>query len=126
MSDQLRPHQSLKPGEALTSSNGAFEFVLQTDGNLVLYRRADERALWASDTMGKVPSELIMQGDGNLVLLGSDPPPPPPPHLVRFPEPIWAAGTDGKPGSFLVMQDDGNAVIYQPNVAVWATDTLQG
>ena len=71
-----------------------------------------------------------MQDDGNLVLYGRDVETPPGNLPTAGPNlpiiALWASGTDGRPGSSLVMQDDGNAVIYQPNVPVWATDTVQG
>jgi hypothetical protein len=38
----------------------------------------------------------------------------------------WASGTDGQGGTTLVMQDDGNLVLYRPDgSAVWATDTVE-
>lgn len=88
--------------------------------------------------------KLLLQGDGNLVLMKDDN------------VPIWASGTVGKPvvelymqadgnlvlydqnrkaywststvdkpGSNLILQDDGNLVLYQENKAIWATSTVQ-
>ena len=110
MSNQLLPGQSLAPNEKLVSENGAYVFILQVDGNLVLYTGA--KALWASGTNGKAVKECIMQTDGNLVLYGYDN------------NAVWASGTNGKPGSHLIVQNDGNVVIYFPE-AIWATNTDQ-
>jgi hypothetical protein len=53
------------------------------------------KARWATKTNGKVVSRAIMQGDGNFVLYN-------PGGL-----PIWASNTAGHPGAGLIMQDDG-------------------
>jgi len=39
--------------------------TFQGDGNLVVYKDDDHRALWASDTLGNGGTKLIIQGDGN-------------------------------------------------------------
>lgn len=109
MANRLNPGERLLKGESRTSNNGRYTFVMQEDGNLVLYERGG-RALWASGTNGSAVSQCIMQADGNLVIYG-------------YPAAIWASGTAGNPGSYLVVQDDGNVVIYRPNVAIWATGT---
>ena len=41
----LLPGQSLRPGDALISNNGAYRFVFQTDGNLVIERKALAKAV---------------------------------------------------------------------------------
>ncbi|MBW8862886.1 MAG: DUF11 domain-containing protein [Acidobacteria bacterium] len=101
----------LSPNETIASNSGRYQFVYQSDGNLVLY---DEGiALWSTDTNGITPGAVYMQGDGNLVLYdGSG-------------APVWASGTAGDDGAFLAVQDDGNVVIYRDGVAVWATNTVQ-
>ena len=53
---------------------------------------------------------LIMQGDGNLV-------------LYQGGTPLWASGTSGHPGAYAVMQSDGNLVIYLGPTALWSTGT---
>jgi hypothetical protein len=112
MADTLRPDQRLisDRNDSIVSNNGQFRFVMQNDGNLVLYRGSSP--LWASGTDGQDVEFCVMQGDGNLVL-----------YLQGSGRPVWASGTDGNPGSFLVMQDDGNVVIYKPNHPIWATGT---
>jgi len=107
--------QGLVPGQSLKSANGNLTFVMQTDGNLVLYDWYNQ-PLWASHTNGKTNVwYLVMQGDGNLVIYDC--------HN----HPLWASGTNGKPGATLTVQDDGNVVIYDTNNhPLWATNTEIG
>lgn len=102
----------LNPGQGINSPNGAYTFIYQTDGNLVLY--AGGRPLWASGTWGRGVGRTVMQGDGNLVVYNGSG------------QPLWASGTWGNPGSTLAVQDDGNVVIYRADHApIWATNTVQ-
>lgn len=110
-SDSLSPDQALYAGQSITSSDGRFYLIYQSDGNLVLYRN-DAVPLWHTQTYGTSPGRAIMQLDGNLVVYdGSG-------------TPIWASGTVGFAGAWLVMQADGNLVIYSSSGApVWASGT---
>lgn len=113
MSNILAPNQFLDINSTLTSTNGQYQLLLQSDGNLVVYHLANHHPVWASGTDGSNAMRAIMQSNGNFVLydfLG---------------DALWASGTNGKPGSFLIIQDDGNLVIYQPNLPVWTTGTNQ-
>ncbi|GAA5163958.1 tyrosinase family protein [Ornithinimicrobium tianjinense] len=102
--------ETLAAGRQITSPNGRYRFVYQTDGNLVLYGPAG--ATWSSRTNGRPVGTTIMQGDGNLVI------------YAPKDRPVWASGTSGSPGARLVVQDDGNVVIYRANgTAAWSTDT---
>jgi hypothetical protein len=113
--DTMRPGQVLNPGQSIRSNSGKFTFILQTDGNLVLYKNLStggQKSLWASNTNGKPTQVCIMQGDGNLVLYDVDG------------KALWSSNTFHDAGARLVMQDDGNAVIYRVNnSAAWATNT---
>ncbi|MGL5934893.1 MAG: hypothetical protein ACRCZI_04645 [Cetobacterium sp.] len=46
-----------------------YRFILQSDGNIVIYRKSDNTPLWTSNTsnVGTAPYKLIMQSDGNLL-----------------------------------------------------------
>jgi hypothetical protein len=93
--------------------------VMQTDGNLVLYRNSDGKALWASNTSGHPGAYATMQSDGNLVVYkpggGA----------------LWATGTNGHTGAYALVQNDGNLVVYKPGGgpttggALWATGTYK-
>jgi hypothetical protein len=109
---KMLPGQGLLVGHSVHSADGRFTFVLQADGNLVLYGPQNQ-PLWASGTAGKADVwQAIMQGDGNLVIYDAQN------------HPLWASNTAGKPGSWFVVQNDGNAVIYHGNQAVWASNTV--
>lgn len=116
MASSLASNHSLVVDEPLISDDGTYWFVLQADGNLVLYKRIYDgsmRPLWASNTVGSGAISCSMQADGNLVLYDSA-------H-----HPKWASNTAGSTGSLLAIQDDGNAVIYRPNGSpAWATNTV--
>ncbi len=55
--------------------------------------------------------QLIMQGDGNLVLYNAE-------NVA-----MWASGTAGKPVTMCIMQDDGNLVVYGGATSTWASNT---
>jgi hypothetical protein len=98
----------------LTAPNRDYQFVMQADGNLVLYNNSG-RPLWASHTEGNPGAYLAMQSDGNLVV-----------YSVSG-QPLWSSGTAGNPGDALQLQSDGNAVIYSSGgTALWATNTGSG
>jgi hypothetical protein len=104
--------------QKLTSSDGKYTLVTQTDGNLVMYDSAG-KPRWATGTTGKGvgPYRTVMQTDGNYVLYDSKN------------TPLWAATWRGnwKAGTApykLVMQTDGNLVIYDANnTATWTSQT---
>jgi hypothetical protein len=109
-SSTLGANQALTAGQSITSSNGNYKLVMQSDGNLVLY--SINRALWASNTAGKPATKVVMQGDGNLVIYDAQN------------KAYWASGTAGKGTSTLAMQSDGNLVIYDNNNRpTWASNT---
>ncbi|MGZ6637967.1 MAG: hypothetical protein ACXVII_34470 [Solirubrobacteraceae bacterium] len=113
MADRLAAGDRLNKGDSRTSTNGKVELVMQTDGNLALYRTDTWKALWASNTWGKPTTHADMQGDGNLVVYGDDG------HAY------WGSGTSNQPNAYAVVQDDGNFVIYKNGAALWSTRTVQ-
>ncbi|APW64306.1 D-mannose binding lectin (plasmid) [Paludisphaera borealis] len=111
MSDRLFAGESLGVGKALFSHNNKYAFVLQPDGNLVLYPNGSTHALWASGTSGEVYAAVLQQQDGNFVIYGPS-------------GAVWASNTNGNQVAWLVMQDDGNVVIYRTDgIPIWATNT---
>jgi hypothetical protein len=88
----------LKNGQFISSVNGENKFVMQNDGNLVLYHK--DVATWSSATNGNVNAYAKMQADGNLVVYAADG------------SALWHAGTWGHPGASAVVQDDGTVVLY--------------
>jgi hypothetical protein len=99
----------------IQSTNKCFQVILQSDGNLVLYRQSDKKALWGSMTYGNTAKTTVMQSDGNLVVYDSN----------NHPE--WNSRTYGNPGAFLILQDDGNLVIFSVlGKVLWASNTSGG
>jgi hypothetical protein len=114
MVSQLSSGQTINVGAKLTSPGAKAELRLQQDGNLVLYAMPGNRAVWNTG-IRQGASSLIMQPDGNLVILNTSG------------RPIWSVTGLGAKiigGSMFSLQDDGNAVIYAPDKTVtWSTKT---
>jgi surface antigen len=103
--NNLATGEALYANESVWSPNGAYQFIMQSDGNLVEY--GPSGALWASNT-GNPGSWAIMQGDGNLVV------------YTPGGTPVFATGT-AWPGSQLVVQSDSNVVMYSGSTPLWAS-----
>jgi surface antigen/lysophospholipase L1-like esterase len=101
---KLKAGQSLKPGEALLSSDRQYALVMQGDGNLVLYHL--NGVVWHTST-SHAGSRVSMQGDGNFVIYN------------KSGQAVWATMTNGKDGAEIQLQTDGNLVIYKSGSAVW-------
>lgn len=54
-------------GQSLYSKNGWYRLWMQTDGNLVIYNKAN-RVIWNTNTAGTSAHYAYFQADGNLVL----------------------------------------------------------
>lgn len=87
----------LRPREERRAFGGAFTFVYQGDGNLVLYRGTV--ALWSSGTAGRPAYLAAMQGDGNLVV------------YERQGAPIFHTSTHGNAGAQLYLESTGRLVL---------------
>jgi hypothetical protein len=112
----LNQGQNMYRGDSIKSPSGAYTFIMQTDGNLVVYG-CTGTAIWATNytwSSNPPPRVLSMQGDGNFVLYENG-------------SPIWASNSwqqNNVQPYRLTMQDDGNLVIYNGNnSAIWATNT---
>jgi len=104
----LSSGQQFTRGQAWYTCSG-YKFILQDDGNLVLYNRRG-RAIWAVDP-DRRGDTLIMQDDGNMV-------------LYRRGRALWATDTNGHRGAHFTIQDDGNLVVYSRSGRVlWASHT---
>jgi hypothetical protein len=104
---------ALARGQQLLSHNQKFRFVMQADGNAVVYRA--RTPIWSSQTERHAVRGITLQRDQNLVVNASTK------------QALWASGTRGSRGVRLVMQDDGNLVLYTGhNQPVWDTHTAGG
>jgi hypothetical protein len=101
-----RARTTMLGGESLTSPNGRFQMVFQSDGNLVVY--GGGRALWASATAA-AGGRFLVQSDGNMVVYSASG------------AAVWSSRTSSVGGAELVMQDDGNLVLYRSTGAAWSS-----
>jgi len=107
----------LNPGQWLVTNQS-----IRSPGGrfqLVLQRQGNavllgpEGPLWSTSVAKRESSALLMKSSGILCLLGFND------------EVLWQSGTQISPGAFLVLQDDGNLVLYRDELALWASDTVQ-
>jgi len=107
--DVLLPGQQLTAGQGLTSANGQYTLVMQSDGNVVEYT-ASGRALWNTGTWGRSGVRLKQQFDGNLVAYDPNR------------QALWNSTTWGQPNDRLIVQNDGNVVLYAAaGPALWSS-----
>ncbi|GAA0570573.1 hypothetical protein HPO96_33200 [Kribbella sandramycini] len=95
-SDTLKPGMKLKAGQYILSKNKQFKFIMQGDGNAVLYK--GKTALWSTATNRKA-SVLVMQKNGDL-------------QVVSGKTAVWRSNTGTSANARLVVQNDNNLVIY--------------
>lgn len=104
----------LTRGVAINSANGQYRFVLQTDGNLVLYKNSNNQVLWAINSVGTNRYGLWFQHDANLVLYANS----------NGTGSVWASNKQSSNQGMhyglkvsdvrLVFQNDGNLVLVLP------------
>jgi surface antigen len=100
----------LLPGQSAYSPNGAYELLMQSDGNLVLYSASG--ALWSTRTAGHAGASALMQSDGNLVVYATSG------------QALWSIPTQLHSGGRVLVQSDGNLVAYTSGgQAYWASGT---
>jgi len=105
-SNQLNSGQTLKAGGKLVSSNGTYRLTMQSDGNLVLYKKNTAKAQWSTKTAGETGARAVMQSDGNLV-------------VYKGAKAVWDSSTNGQKGASLVLRNDGNLVVKKNSTTVW-------
>lgn len=106
--DNLSPGGALTLNQYLQSADGSRRFYLQSDGNLVLRRMSDKKALWSSRTDGKSATHFAFQRDGNLVL------------YTASNAAVWASNTVGSGATKLRLHSAGQLVLYKDSTAVWS------
>ena len=90
------PHGDNSTYNFLISASNSFKFLMQPDGNLVVYQTKDMKVMWASNTMNSGAIVAKMQPDGNFVLYNAS-------NLAK-----WASGTNRHPGAILNLLDKGD------------------
>jgi hypothetical protein len=116
MATLLTVGQWLNPNDKISSSNNAYELVMQDDGNLVVYSVLGVRTpIWASNTVGHAGAKAVFQDDGNFVVYARD-----------GKQPLWASNTTGNSGATACLTDDGKLTIGDAAGAqpVWESGSL--
>ncbi|MFF3911616.1 hypothetical protein ACFYZJ_38090 [Streptomyces sp. NPDC001848] len=96
--------------------------VVQPDGNVVMYRKRDGKAIWSTGTYGHSGAYMYMQSDGNLVVYAAGGGP-------STGGALWSTHTYGHSGAYALAQNDGNFVVYKsgggPGAggSLWASNT---
>ncbi|MEJ7597548.1 MAG: hypothetical protein WKG01_06525 [Kofleriaceae bacterium] len=115
MGDKLMRDGALNIDEQLTGTKGNCKFLMQGDGNIVIYRLSHSgswSSIWSPNCENRGGVRLSLQNDGNLVVYTAED------------KSIWASNTDGKAVEDLVMQDDENLVMYGfDRKPVWSSNT---
>lgn len=97
-------------GQSITSSNGWYRLIMQTDGNLVIYNKANV-AVWNTGTYDTNAYYAHFQADGNLVL-----------YTVTN-DVIWYSNHntyDGSSAYIWRLENTGELVLYDTNnVSLW-------
>ena len=120
--------QSLTTNQFLQSANNRYYAIVQTDGNLCVYRGTPQAtgaggAIWCLQrTAGGGQFVLAMQSDGNLCeYVGT---------RSGYSGNLWCSNTRGQ--NFLVQQNDGNLCVYRgaspanQGAALWCHNTNVG
>lgn len=98
---ELHDGQQLTAGQQIVSPDRRYRLTYQVDGNLVIYRSADNLPVWSSGTYGHTTGRAVMQPDGNFVVYNGGG------------APVFHTSTFGNPGAFLRLQNNGSIVIFR-------------
>ncbi|MEY4630441.1 MAG: hypothetical protein RIQ81_561 [Pseudomonadota bacterium] len=111
---QLLPGQSLGVNETLTvTTNAGCRFELILQGDGNLVLYYNGTAKWSSATVNQGGQRLLLQTDGNLVL------------YTAANTAVWNTRTFNQAISHLVLQSDGNLVLYRTNnSAAWNSGSV--
>jgi hypothetical protein len=100
----------MKIGQVLYSDNGKYGAFMQGDGNFVIYRIQDMKAMWSTQTDGKGGTFIQMQFDGNFVMYNA------------ANQPIWYTGTNGQGPAYFTVSEFGQGLVLNALV-VWSANT---
>ncbi|NQX03851.1 hypothetical protein HQQ82_03455 [Rathayibacter sp. VKM Ac-2856] len=104
--DWLYPTETLRTGRRLTSGDGRFTAVMQSDGNFVGY--GPNGVTWSTGTSG-AGNRLVLQADGNAVIYGAE-------GAAK-----WATGTSGS-GVRMNLDNTGRLVLYSiEDTVLWSS-----
>jgi cell wall-associated NlpC family hydrolase len=107
-----KPNSRLTAGQQITSPDGNYRMIMQSDGNLVIYKGSTPT--WSSNTPGNPGAQAAMQSDGNLVV-----------YALPW-RPVWASGTPGNTAAVLGLDNTGTATIYARGGRTLWTSSARG
>ncbi|WP_033218167.1 hypothetical protein [Kitasatospora phosalacinea] len=111
--DTIAPDASLGANHWVESSSTVL--IMQGDGNLVLYRKSDGAAVWATGTWNHPNAIAAVNGASGLF------------HVSIRASRYWDSGSPNSPGAYVKVQGDGNVVLYpaagESAGALWASGT---
>lgn len=93
--DHMHPGDTLRRGGSISTDDGRYRLVYETDGNLVLYQDGERTPRWASQTQRTSPGMCVMQMDGDLTIDDAEG------HRV------WSLGIDGTGNSLRLTEEGG-------------------
>jgi hypothetical protein len=115
LTDKLTSGQRMTVGGSLTSANGKYKLVYQSDGKLILYDSAN-KSIWAATTPSFKAHGVEMNTDGRMILRGMVD------SKGNLLLPAWSTPTELNPNSYAQVTDDGRLVIFtKEGVETWAS-----
>lgn len=104
--------QIIYPDQQLETPDRRYRFILQKDGNAVLYN-AQNRAVWSTGTDGRGVAYMTLQPNGNLVMRDDRG------------AAVWHADIPDRGGYRFAIRDDGNLMVHNINYdrVIWQSRT---
>ncbi|XP_029911742.1 mannose-specific lectin-like [Myripristis murdjan] len=102
--NSISTNEELHQGDYLLSNNGNYKAIFKDDGNFIIYK-------WATNTNGPGGNQVVMQGDGNLVIYTSSD------------KAVWDSHTHGNqdPRMRLALTDEGQLVVTRNGQIIWTS-----
>lgn len=106
-SNKIKQGQILNIGHRIYSQNSKFSLILQTDGNLVIYKDLHQ-VVWSTNTFGTFASKFYLNKNGILSLTDNK-------NKI-----LWQSKNLKKIGEFFILGDDGKLKLYNyKNEIIW-------
>ena len=113
MSAIILPNTTFAHDNKYFSENSFCYLVFQKDGNLVLYKTEDNKAIWSTSTHNK-GKRCTLQSDGNLVVYDDN-------------KALWSSGTHGNTDVKMSVLNNGAVAIYNKlGKSIWSSKSLFG
>lgn len=111
ITDTLLPNQCLFYGHGLTSANGCFSLIFQSDGNLVITKKGNSTILYETATANKAAFQVCFNKSPGKVVVYA---------IGNF---VFDTKTSG--GTSLKLENDGNLILYSGATKIWSSNSAQ-